>query len=34
MESLVFLNQLANDQYVCTECDNVPEIKKIDFNKY
>ena len=34
MDSLGFLNQLANDQYVCSECDNVPEIKKVDFNKY
>ena len=34
MDNIVFLNQLADDQYVCTECDNVPEIKKVDFNKY
>ena len=34
MDNIVFLNQLANDQYACTECDNVPEIKKVDFNKY
>jgi len=33
-DNLVFLNQIANDQYVCTECDNVPEIKIVDFNKY
>lgn len=29
-----FLGNLANDQYVCTECDNVPEIKTFDFKKY
>ena len=29
-----FLKKLPNDQYVCSECGEVPEIIKVDFNKY
>lgn len=28
------MNSIPNDQYVCTKCDKVPEIKGIDFNNF
>ena len=33
LDSSDFINKMPDDQYVCTQCENVPEIVKLDFNE-